>query len=422
MLVVHDRKDLLAELTALVSEVGGPRSVADPAEDMVGARDLLRLHHYDLAIVDLTIPPASGIDDTALRNADWLLTQAFEGGDFKTPGDVIAISRDGDAVEGIRNTIGEHVLAVLTEDPDGLWKARLKEKIAYVRNTRRSRALAANSAYDLDIAIITALDKEVKPFDTLLELTPSSEMQGAREFVLNSRDGRVRRGIALSVGTSGQAPAAASTQAILTQFRPQLIIMTGFCGGVEDKLHLGDVAVMRSSAPWDYGKWIEQKNSDGASVPKFLPRGEPVPIAVSEAERVVRGLLQMTVPFDEDALDRVRALSGGAIIKPKLRYVAAGSGSSVVTSTNTLGRIVEVNDAIHVVDMESYAFYHTCRRTPVVTPDYLCIKAVADFCNGDKDDKLHDACSFLSAWLAIEIIRKHYDFSKDRDGATLAAA
>lgn len=411
LLVVHDRQDVLGELTALVTEVGGSRCVVELAEDMVGARDLLRRHHYDLAIVDLTIPSAIGIDDTALRNADWLLTQAFEGGDLKTPGDVIAISRDGEAVQGIRNSIGEHVLAVLAEDPDGVWKERLREKIAYVRSTRRSRVLAANSTFDLDVAIVTALDKEVRPYDTLLEPSPSSEMEGAQEFVLNSRDGRVRRGILLSIGTSGQAPAAATTQAVLTQFRPQLMIMTGFCGGVADKLKLGDVAVMRTSTPWDYGKWIEQKMPDGTPIPKFLPRGEAVPIAVAEAERVVRELLQRTDPFEATALEHVRELSDGVITEPKLRWVAAGSGSSVVTSTNTLGRIVEVNDAIHAVDMESYGFYQTCRRTPVVTPDYVCIKGVADFCNGEKDDKLHAACSFLSAWLAVDIIRRHYDFA-----------
>jgi nucleoside phosphorylase/CheY-like chemotaxis protein len=422
VLVVHDRKDVLGEISALVTEVGGSRCVVDPAEDMVGARDLLRRNHYDLAIVDLTIPAATGIGDTALRNADWLLTQAFEGGDLKTPGDVIAISRDGEAVQGIRNTIGEHVLAVLTEDPDGVWKQRLKEKMIYVRNTRRSRVLAVNSAFDLDVAIITALDKEMRQYDTLLEATASSEMEGAREFVVNSRDGQVRRGILVSVGASGQAPAAATTQAILTQFRPQLIMMTGFCGGVKDKLHLGDVAVMRSSAPWDYGKWIEQKIPEGAPIPKFLPRAEAVPIAVAEADRVARELLRKTDPFDADALVHVRGLSGGLITEPKLRCVAAGSGSSVVTSTNVLGRIVEVNDAIHAVDMESYAFYHTCRRTPVVPPDYVCIKSVADFCNGEKDDKLHDACSFLSAWLAVDIIRRHYDFARYRDGASRAAA
>lgn len=163
--------------------------------------------------------------------------------------------------------------------------------------------------------------------------------------------------------------------------------------------------------PWDYGKWIETKAADGVVTPKFLPRGEPVPVKVGEFAQILRMLLDKGQPFDRAEIDRVNVLSEGKITQPVLRRVAAGSGSSVVTSTNTLGRIVEVNDGIHAVDMESYGFYHACRHTPVPTPDYICIKGVADFCNGEKGDELHAACSRLSAWLAVEIIRKHYDFT-----------
>lgn len=410
-LVVHDREVVLEEIAGLLVEVGGPRCVVDRASDMVTARDFLRSRHYDLAIVDLTIPAAAGIDDTALRNADWLLVQAFEGTDLKTPADVIAISRDADAVDGIRNSIGEHVLVVLTEDPNGQWKEQLKDRIRYVRNTRRSRIQAANSAYDIDVVFITALDKERRPYSDLLELSPCAEMEGAWEFVLNSKDGRVRRGVLVSVGVSGQAPAAATTQAVLTQFRPQLIVMTGFCGGVQGKVDLGDIAVMKSATPWDYGKWAEEVVGEGAAVPKFLPRGEPVPISLGQFEANLRALLDEVSPLSDEAIKTAGQLSEGVVSAPVLRCVSSGSGSSVVTSVTTLGRIAETNEAIHAVDMESYAFYRTCRHTPVISPDYACIKGVADFCNGEKDDRLHAACSYLSAWLAVDIVCRRYDFA-----------
>ncbi len=409
-LVVHDRETLLSEIAALVGAELGTRCIVDKATDLVSARDLLARYHYELAVIDLTIPPAPGLADTRLENADWLLQQAFSGM-LNTPADVIAISRDEEAVLGIRNRIGQHVLAVISEDPDKTWRTHLSEKIAYTRNTRRSRLRAANSTFDLDIAIITALDKEVRPYETLLELTPCAEMTGTREFIVNDRDGVVRRGIVTSVGVSGQAPAAAMTQALLGQFRPRTVLMTGFCGGVEGKLDLGDVAVFKSANPWDYGKWADTKSPDGNPVQKYLPRGTPEPIRDSEFGRIVRSLLDKDQPFDTSFVERVSTLSGGQITNPKLRGVIAGSGSSVVTSTNLLGRIVDINDGIHAVDMESYGVYLACRRTPAPTPDFLCIKGVADFCNGDKGDALHDACSMASASLAVDIIRRHYDFA-----------
>lgn len=99
-------------------------------------------------------------------------------------------------------------------------------------------------------------------------------------------------------------------------------------------------------------------------------------------------------------------------MRPSLHGVAAGSGSSVVTSTNVLGRIVDINEGIQAVDMESYAVYNACRNTPVPTPDYICIKSVADFCNGEKDDELHATCSIASAFVAVRIICRHYDFER----------
>lgn len=409
MLVLHDREAMLTEISELVQGQLGARCIVDRAKDLMGARDLLSRYHYDLAVIDLTIPAVTGMDDARLEHADWLLNEAFAGG-LKTPADVIAISLDKDAILGIRNKIGEHVLAVILEDPDHLWRGQLTDKIAYTKNTRRSRLLAANNTFDLDVAIITALDTEMQPYETLLELSACSEMLGTHEFIINGRDGTVLRGIVTSAGGSGQAPSAAMTQGVLTQFRPRTLMMTGFCGGVEGKIDLGDVAVFSSAHPWDYGKWVEIKTPKGETSPKFLPRGVPVSIEVGEFGRVVRELLRKEPSFNQEFLNTVKGLSNGRITNPKLRRVDAGSGSSVVTSTNMLGRIVDVNDGIHAVDMESFGVYHACRHTPALTPDFLCIKAVADFCNGQKNDELHAACSMASALLAVEILRMHYNF------------
>ena len=411
VLVIHDCKQRLDEITQLIVDQVGHRCYVDQAMDMTVGRDFFRRHHYDLAIVDLTIPAMAGNSPASLENADWLLQQAFSGDDLKTPADVIAISRDGNAVESIRNSIGPHVLTVIPEDPAGLWRERLKDKITYVRSTRRSRQLAANSTFDLDVAILTALDEEARPYEDLLGLSPCAELAGARDFLIPSSDGKMKRGILISAGASGQAPAAALTQSVLTQFRPQLIMMTGFCGGVEGKIKLGDVAIFKSSVPWDYGKWTEEKRIDGIIQPKFLPRGEAISIEVGEIQRVVRQLMLDQKPFGDDVRALARLLTSDEITDPVLHSVSAGSGSSVVTSTNMLGSIVQLNDRVHVVDMESFAYYQTCRHTPVRAPDYVCIKAVADFCNGDKDDRLHPVCSTLSAHLAVDIIKRRYNFA-----------
>lgn len=409
--MVHDRAERLEEIAKIVAAHGGARCVVHRARDMMEGRDRLRDNHYDLAIVDLTIPAVHNMADTGIQNADWLLRAAFEGPDLKTPADVIAISVDGEAVRLIRSKIGEHVLAVITEDPNGEWRAQLSEKLNYVRNTRRSRMLAANSTHDIDVALITALDKEALPYHKLLELTASEDLASTWEFNLRTNDEVDLRGTLTSVGRSGQAPAAAMTQAILTQFRPKIILMTGFCGAVKGKLAHGDVAAFASSVPWDYGKWVESSTPEG-KVPRFLPRADVVPIPALQLERIARVLDGRATLCSSEIQSKAEYESGGRIVSSIIKLVQAGSGSSVVTSENALGRIVETNDAIHAIDMESHGFYHSCRHTPVIRPDYLCIKAVADYCNGFKDDTLHAVCSELSARVAIEIVRERFDFRR----------
>jgi nucleoside phosphorylase len=411
VLVIHDRAEVATVIVELIRQVAPQCPIVDVAGNVVAARDLLQGRWYDLAIIDLTLPIMKGLAETRIEHAAALLEEMFAGDDLRTPGDVIGISRDAVAVAGIRSSIGEHVLALVEEDPDGLWRARLEEKVRYVRNTRRGRLLAARTSYDFDVAIITALDKEAQPYRELLELTPCGEFPGGEEFSFQGLDGYAKRGVLVRVGKSGQAPAASVSQAVISQLRPRLVMMTGFCGGVEERVALGDVAVFASAASWDYGKWVEGADE----VPLFKARPDPLNMSVRGIAENLRFLIGRPYRFNVETLDLFRRLVGEAAPEPKVVSVAAGSGVSVVTSEQILSRIVDLNENIHAVDMESYGFYYACLNTTVIRPDFVCIKGVADHCNGKKDSKWHAGCSLLSASLALDVVRGYYDFSGEFD-------
>jgi nucleoside phosphorylase len=405
ILIVHDRSEVATAIHQLV--VAETKCDVDVVENVFNAQSKMRQYWYDLAIVDLTLPIARRLPEAKLEYAEALLKEMFEGDELKTPADVIGISRDGDPVTAISTSIGQHVLAVITEDPDGAWRVPLLEKVRYVQNSRRGRLLAAATVHEIDAFIITALDKEARAYLELLELTPCDQFEGASQFSFNSRDGHAKRGVVISAGKSGQVPSASLAQAVITQLRPRLAIMTGFCGGVAQRISLGDVAMFTSSAAWDYGKWEEGANSEA---PKFLARPDALNIPIGTAAAVVRVLSEQRRVFDDPTTATVRTMLGKLDREPEVKAVAAGSGSAVVTSEIVLSRIVDLNENIHAIDMESYGFYHACLHTSVIRPDFVCIKGVADHCNGDKNSKWHDPCSFLSATLAIEILRNRYDF------------
>ena len=404
--VIHDRPETAEEIKRVVRQVAGDDCRIDMANDVLTAHDLLRAGFYDLAVIDLTLPTMFGRGEATLEKTEVLLAEIFEMGTVKVPADILGISLDPDVLTLVKTTIGQHLMGCIHEDPADLWKEDLAAKIRYVRAAGRARQLVANSNYDWDLVIVTALDKEAAPFHTLFSTSPMDEFRNAHRFDFVDMAGTTRRGVLFSIGKSGQAPAGSATQALLSQFRPRLALMSGFCGGVAGRAGMGDAVFFASSAAWDYGKWQEGK--DGSS-PVFLPRPGALTVPVRGVSETVRAMFG-AYEHDDALIGAVAKASKRKVTSWKFIPASAGSGSAVVTSVEKLDEITSADDEIRAIDMESYAFYHACKHTPVREPDFACIKSVADNCNGEKDDTLHEACSLISAAIVREIVTRRHNF------------
>jgi nucleoside phosphorylase len=403
ILIIHDREEVRQQIEALCRSSQDEHSAVDAAVDLFEARERLASAFYDLAIVDLTLPVRHGREAT-IENAEILLEEIFERDDLHAPADIMGISRDPDALSVVATSVSQQLMTCLKEDGD--WKTVLREKLDYLARVRRSRQRVANSSFDVDLVVVTALDKEAAPYDRLFETEACPDMAGCRRFTFTDAQGTVRGGVLHPIGQAGQAPAAAATQTLLTQFRPRLIIMTGFCGGIRERTTIGDLIGFRKVDAWDYGKWEENETSDDAV---FRPR--PDPIAAPEAQlfglvRAAEGAYET----DREIREAVAAASSGEIKTWRVKRGHAGSGSAVVTSDETIQSITGRNEDIRAIDMESYGFYFACSHTPVLAPDFMCLKAVADMCNGEKDNRFHEACSLISAAFVRDVVTRQYRF------------
>lgn len=410
ILIIHDREEVAEQIAAIARDVVGSLPEPDCVSSYMAARDKLRANQYDLAIMDLTLPMADGLADTQLKHAELLLKSIFEKAELHSPADILGISNDAAVIDLVRSTIGQHLMACINEDAGGLWKKAIEQKLRYVANVREARQRASLTSFDVDLAIITALDIEATPFRDLFELSPVTGYRSVEGFAFRCKKGVMRRGVLYSAGFSGQASAASATQAVLMCFRPRLALMTGICGGVKDRTKFGDLLAFRSSYAWDYGKWVDQgKGKERKTI--FQSRPTPLNVPDEGIIDIVRHKYHGKDVLPADLVGEVSRLSGGAVKQWEIELTAAASGSAVVTSTDIVEQIRGLDENIHGIEMESYAFYLACRKTPVAKPDFLCLKSVADHCNGQKNSKLHKACSLISAYYAHEIVSDHYDFS-----------
>lgn len=410
ILVVHDRPEILDELRTLVLETLGADATTDIAEDFHSARACLEETIYDLLIIDLTIPFIKGISPPDFNAVDQLLRELFTIGTLNIPGDIIGVTRDPDALELVNTSIGPHLMVMIPEDTEGLWKGYLRDKINYAYRAAETRSISVNRHHNYDVLVVTAMDQEMRPYESRFEIGPIKQFQGAKEFLFKDKRDIVRKGIAYSIGRSGQPSAASMSQALISTFRPKLALMSGYCGGVEAKVALGDLIFFEAAYAWDYGKWTEEVEDGGVKRSVFLPRPNPIDIFDQDTFLVAREMILSDFGKSPDFRRKIEKLSKGKVHSFKLHRSPVGSGSAVVANDEIIARIRGLNESIWAVDMECYGFYHAAKNTNVVRPQFICIKSVSDFCNGEKGDDLHDVCSAISAECVVDIILHRWDF------------
>lgn len=175
-------------------------------------------------------------------------------------------------------------------------------------------------------------------------------------------------------------------------------------------LYNRDAAFFESAYDWDYGKWSEETGKNGERRPKFRPRPSPISIMDQKTHRAAREVVQSDFSKLPDFRRRVEQLSKGKLDSIALHLSPAGSGSAVVANEAIVSGIRGLNESIWAVDMECYGFYYAAKTTRVINPQFICIKSVSDFCNGEKGDDLHEVCSDISAAAVMEILTRHWEF------------
>ena len=405
VLVVHDRTSVRTKISKVLIDLNVSPDSISVAEDSVQAKQALQQQLFDLVILDLTLPHLAGHSEAKYETAEELLLEIFEGHGLNVPGDLIGITKEKNALESVDTKIGPHLMAVIHETDTSQWTAQLRDRVRYIQKATNSRLRSLGQNYDYDAAIITALDIEMEPYHSLFALSKHPHLQGGYEFLFNCKDSQVRTGLAFSIGQAGQVSAASATQAILTQFRPEVVALSGICGGFEKKTELGDIILFQSVYDWDSGKWDgSEENAE------FAPRPEPINFRNTPMDEIVRDIKRSGLEDEEKILGNANALSNGLVTKVGVKLGAMASGSSVVADKRMIPKIKQINEKILGVEMEAYGFAFAARNTPVKTPNLLIVKAVSDYCDEEKEDSYQSACCFLSASAIEQVLRRRWSF------------
>ncbi len=391
VLIVDDDQDKVATLKTHLVELDVQDSDVSVAYHAAQARKLLNGTAFDIMLLDVLLPLREEDDKPSGTTSVELLRQIVEDRDYNQPKYIIGVTADLNALAQHENDFKRLTSQIIEVTPFlNDWKSTIKHYLSVCRGAKD-----AESTYDYDVCVLTALrDPELKA--VLATWKPDIEGSDLLTRSVKFSSGFVNCGTTTKkvafahLSQMGLVSATHTTEALLQKFKPRVLIMTGICGGFSDHVNIGDVVVADKSWDWQAGKWTENQ----------------VLLSAPDQKEAASDLIAI-VPNIESKLNDFQSNFQGNTpnIRPKLIIDPMVSGSSVVASTDIQKAFRDQHRKMAAVDMECYGMYYAAAVTTAPTPKTICIKSVSDLADREKSDNFQNYCSYMSACVALELIK-----------------
>jgi nucleoside phosphorylase len=179
-----------------------------------------------------------------------------------------------------------------------------------------------------------------------------------------------------------------SVRAILDEFRPRFVAMTGICAGYKNKVALGDLVAAAYAFHTEEGK-VE---TDEQGQDRLRPESR----THNTARRVVQYVNNFTA-WEDPVVEMKQRMIGRELREeeyPKC-LIAPVASSMAVHGNNPFPRLLEHNRKALFLDQEVAAFYQTLSEVPDMY--FLAVKGVCDYGDENKNDAYHEYAARASA-------------------------
>lgn len=389
ILVVDDQYDKIPKISEICDSIALGMEIVHHTTGGSARRALLR-SAFDLLIVDLNLASDVGAHATDRGGLDFLRLISVDPGAKISSNVVVLTSREDLHAEFTDEAIdlGAQICHFSTHKT--AWIGILSGQIRFINHVLKRRIKMIESA---DVVMITALRSP--ELEAVLKLPynfkplrlagdPSSYHIGETDV-----DGSKTSILAVAASRKGMSSAATLAAKAVAKFKPRLLIMTGICAGVIDKVSLGDVIVCDPGWDWGSGKYAIQEN--GAPVFKQSPHQYGLDISLREIARDLADSADVKSSIRAGWLDKVPAGRFSIHVGP------LASGGAVIADEHVTRAIVEQNRDLIGVDMEAYAVMAAAENASVPKPYPIVIKSVCDYANSEKNDDWQTYASYTSA-------------------------
>ncbi|PTR17050.1 nucleoside phosphorylase [Nitrosospira sp. Nsp2] len=391
--------DDAAKVSAIVNYLGTleiPHTSITIASNAVQAREALK-GQFELMLLDLVLPLRTNAMAKAETGLE-LLRTIVEDGQIFPPRTIIGITADQSALADSEEEFRRLTFQILFVDlAKTAWKESLQYAVSFIKN-----ALARAKHYDIDVCFLVALRQP--ELGAIVDLPCEWESERPcyggplirrGSYLLG---GKRRNFVAAHAPQMGSVSSALATSALIAEYRPRVILMTGICGGIEHGLNLGDLVIAEKSWDWQSGKWNE--NGEFEQAPDQITATRSLVDAALSVESELR-----PIHLNYEAHRPPK--------EPKLHCGPMVSGSAVVAEKAKHALFKKQHRKALAVDMECYGMYSAAFVSGEPKPDFICVKSVSDLANRDKSDDLQKYCSYITARFALKTLDQFFTNQKE---------
>ncbi|WP_025764626.1 phosphorylase family protein [Dyadobacter tibetensis] len=402
VLVVDDNQHKIRAVRRLL-EIIPEVKIFETATNVTSAKQYLVNNHYDLLILDLSLPTRDG-DDPFPQNGVNFLNEINRNPRFKKPFHIIGFSEFDDFIETFKGDFSDELWALVKYDQENTkWEKQILNRINYLINSKRDLKVA-DITYNYDLAILTALRSP--ELDAVLKLDGNWD-----SFRLSHDSTEYFRGIftkgnlsisviAACAPQMGMVATSVLTNKVIENFRPKYVAMVGIAGGIKGVGNLGDVLIADQS--FDSGSGKIKTTDTGERL--FEPDFKSIDLDTDVRE------LFLSCKGSRAYVDRIKNDWPVKDIPTELNIHIGpfASGAGVIANNQVIEEIKGHSRKLIGLDMESYGLFYTSKHCSKPRPiSAFSMKSVSDFGDKNKDDRFQAYCSFTSANFLYHFVLNH---------------
>ncbi|PRY52620.1 nucleoside phosphorylase [Arcticibacter pallidicorallinus] len=405
ILIVDDDSSKVADIKQVLYEFPEINNKISVVADTNNARRLLEEYKYDLLILDLVLPNDFGDEPSPDNGVDFLNEIKLDP-NKKCPYHILGVTGKPEHILKYSSDFSKN-LWFLIEYQAGVesWKELLRNKIEYLLDSKKDIQFLNLLEHDFDVAIITALDKELKKIlaldwkwkEKLLTNDQTSYYIG--QFEKGKETIRI---VAACTPQMGMCASSTLSMKLIHHFKPKYLIMSGIAAGIKGEVNLGDIMI--ADEIWDASSGKIKGDKDKGTLflpdPKHKTLNEDIKELLLRIKRNRKYLDEIRSQYQADAPSTILDMHVGPMT----------SVPAVIQSDAEITKIRAQSRKLIGLEMEAYGVFYSAAHSPRPKPIAISIKSACDFANEEKADSFQDYAAYTSASFVYELVMNELKF------------